>query len=95
MDGLAITVDGARLDSQQERDVQLALWVHFAATGVEPHYAAEAWFASECVSLRIKPPVHAQKMSRAAIAWREAEVVAAKTLGVDASRVTVSLAIPK
>jgi hypothetical protein len=94
MDGLVITVDGAGLDSKQERDAQLALWLHFAAAGVEPHYAAEAWFASECGSLRTKPPSLAQKLQRAAIAWRDASVVAAKTLGVDATRVKLSLTIP-
>jgi hypothetical protein len=44
--------------------------------------------------LRTKPPSLAQKLQRAAIAWRDASVVAAKTLGVDATRVKLSLTIP-
>jgi hypothetical protein len=96
MDDLVITVDGARLARPHDvLAVQHALRAHFAAAGVQPHYAAEAWFASQCVSARTKPPSLAQKLRRAAIAWHDASVVAAKTLGVDATRVTLSLAIPK
>jgi hypothetical protein len=95
MDALLVTVDGAGLDPAQERTTQQALRAHFAAAGVEPHYAAEAWFAQKCNHRRHAPPALAAKLRRAAVVWGDATLVAARACGIDVQRVHLGLGPPR
>jgi hypothetical protein len=95
MDALVVTVDGAGLDPAKERATQQALRAHFAAAGVEPHYAAEAWFAQKCNNKRHARPLLAEKLRRAAGAWGDATLVAARVCGVDVGQVHLGLGPPR
>jgi hypothetical protein len=79
----------------QERTTQRALRAHFAAAGVEPHYAAEAWFAQKCNHRRHAPPLLAEKLRRAAGVWGDATLVAARACGIDVQRVHLGLGLPR
>jgi hypothetical protein len=95
MDALVVTVDCAGLDPALERTAQQALRAHFAAAGVEPHYAAEASFAQKCNNRRHSPTPLSDKLRRAGAVWRDAALVAARCIGVDAHRVHLGLGLPR
>jgi hypothetical protein len=96
MDLLVITVDGDRLEPAWARLAQEALLQHFESAGVEPHDAADSGFAQQCLDMRagIDAPVDGgddDELSTSAAVWRDARVVVALALSVDAHRVGITL----
>jgi hypothetical protein len=95
MDVLIITVDGVRLEFASERLAQEALLQHFESAGVDPHDAADSGFAQQCLDMRAGFDEGGdEELSANAAVWRDARVVVALALGVDADRVDIVLDMP-
>jgi hypothetical protein len=99
MDVLLITVDGGRLEPARERLAQEALLQHFESAGLEPHDAADSGFAQQCLDMRAGFDTPADggdddELSANAAVWRDARIVVALALGVDADRVGIMLGMP-
>jgi hypothetical protein len=95
VDVLIITVDGDRLEFARERLAQEALLQHFESAGVDPHDAADSGFAQQCLDMRAGFDEGGDEvLSANAAVWRDARVVVAVALGVDADRVEIVLDMP-
>jgi hypothetical protein len=99
MDVLIIMVDGGRLEPARDRLAQEALLQHFESAGVEPHDAADSGFAQQCLDMRAGFDAPAggsgdDELSANAAVWRDARIVVALALGVDADRVEIVLDMP-
>jgi hypothetical protein len=96
MDAFFITVDGSRLEPARDRLAQEALLQHFESAGLDPHDAADSGFAQQCLDMRAgfdAPPDgdDDDELSANAEVWRDARLVVALALGVDADRVGITL----